>query len=61
MAVTELDQAPNLGKLYAKAAVTARGRGGDLPDGRFARKGVAVPEDWRARLCALEPLAPSVQ
>ncbi|SMP48131.1 acyl-CoA thioesterase [Noviherbaspirillum suwonense] len=26
-----------------------------------ARKGVAVPEDWRARLCALESLAPSVQ
>jgi acyl-CoA thioester hydrolase len=25
------------------------------------RKGVAVPEEWRARLCALEPIAPSVQ
>jgi len=25
------------------------------------RKGVAVPDDWRARLCALESLAPSVQ
>lgn len=42
MAVTVLDDAPNLGKLYAKAALTARGRGGDLPDGRFARTGVAV-------------------
>jgi acyl-CoA thioester hydrolase len=25
-----------------------------------ARKGVAVPEDWRARLCALEVTAPAV-
>ncbi|SOE00231.1 MaoC family dehydratase [Blastococcus haudaquaticus] len=42
MAVTVLDQAPNLGQLYAKAAVTARGRGGDLPDTRLARHGVQV-------------------
>jgi acyl dehydratase len=37
-----LDAAPNLGALYAKAAVTARGRGGDLPADRLARKGVTV-------------------
>jgi acyl dehydratase len=42
MTVTVLDESPNLGKLYAKAAVTTRGRGGVLPDGRFARKGVQV-------------------
>ena len=56
MAVTVLDEAPNLGKLYAKAAVTARGRGGDLPDTRFARKGVAVDPDHLAaytRVCGL--------
>ena len=41
MAVTVLDEAPNLGRLYAKAAVTARGRGGDLPDTHLARRGVA--------------------
>jgi hypothetical protein len=32
MATTVLDTAPNLGALYAKAAATAFGRGGDLPD-----------------------------
>ena len=56
MAVTVLDEAPNLGKLYAKAAVTARGRGGDLPDARFARRGVAVDADHLAayaRVCGL--------
>jgi acyl dehydratase len=42
MAVTVLDEAPNLGKLYAKAAVTARGRSGALPDEHVARKGVTV-------------------
>ena len=42
MAVTVLDAAPNLAALYAKAAVTARGRGGDLPDTRLARTGVRV-------------------
>lgn len=42
MAVTVLDAAPHLGKLYARAAVTARGRGGDLPDVRLARNGVAI-------------------
>src|SRR5687768_1512749 len=56
MAVTVLDEAPNLAKLYAKAAVTARGRGGDLPEGRLARKGVAVDPDHLAaytRVCGL--------
>jgi acyl dehydratase len=42
MATTVLDSAPNLGKLYAKAAVTARGRGGALPEDRIAQNGVAV-------------------
>ncbi|GAA3176420.1 MaoC/PaaZ C-terminal domain-containing protein [Blastococcus jejuensis] len=37
-----LDAAPNLGALYAKAALTARGRGGDLPDEHLARHGVSV-------------------
>ena len=49
MAVTVLDAAPNLGKLYAKAAATAWGRGGPLPDTRLARHGVAVDP---ARLAA---------
>jgi acyl dehydratase len=56
MAVTVLDEAPNLGKLYAKAAVTARGRGGDLPDTRLARHGVAVDRHHLAdyaRVCRL--------
>ena len=42
--------------LYAKAALTARGRGGDLPDTRLARHGVAVDPahlaDY-ARVCRL--------
>ncbi len=42
MAVTILDAAPNLAALYAKAAVTARGRGGPLPDTRLARRAVPV-------------------
>ncbi len=51
-----LDEAPSLGKLYAKAAVTARGRGGDLPDTRLARRGVAVDPAHLAaytRVCRL--------
>jgi acyl dehydratase len=39
---TELDSAPNMPALFAKAAVTSRGRGGDLPDTRLARTGVEV-------------------
>jgi acyl dehydratase len=42
MAVTVLESAPNLASLYAKAAVTAWGRGGALPDTHLARKGVPV-------------------
>lgn len=56
MATTVLDRAPNLGQLYAKAAVTARGRGGDLPDTRLARHGVEVDRDHLAayaRVCRL--------
>jgi acyl dehydratase len=42
MAVTVLESAPNLGSLYAKAAVTAWGRGGGLPEEHLARKSVRV-------------------
>jgi acyl dehydratase len=42
MARTELESAPNMARLFAKAALTARGRGGDLPDTRLARTGVEV-------------------
>jgi acyl dehydratase len=54
MARTVLESAPNLAALIAKAAVTARGRGGDLPDTRLARNGVTVdPDDLAAynRVC----------
>jgi acyl dehydratase len=51
---TELTAAPNLSALFAKAAVTGRGRGGDLPDTRLARTGV-VPDPAQlagyARVC----------
>ena len=56
MPTTVLDSAPNLGRLYAKAAVTARGRGGDLPDTRLARRGVEVDPAHLveyARVCRL--------
>ncbi|WP_299954790.1 MaoC/PaaZ C-terminal domain-containing protein [uncultured Modestobacter sp.] len=42
MARTVLDAAPALPALFARAALTARGRGGELPDTRLARTGVAV-------------------
>jgi acyl dehydratase len=42
MAREELTAPPSMAKLFAKAAVTARGRGGDLPDTRLARTGVSV-------------------
>ncbi|MGY1683405.1 MaoC family dehydratase [Geodermatophilus sp. SYSU D01176] len=42
MARTELESSPSMAALFAKAAVTARGRGGDLPDTRLARTGVRV-------------------
>ena len=56
MADTVLESAPNLGSLYAKAAVTAWGRGGDLPDTRLARNGVSVEPAHLAdydRVCRL--------
>ncbi|UOY00304.1 MaoC family dehydratase [Blastococcus sp. PRF04-17] len=56
MATTVLEQAPNLGQLYAKAAVTAWGRGGGLPDTRLARRGVTVDPAHLAaytRVCRL--------
>jgi acyl dehydratase len=56
MAVTVLESAPNLGSLYAKAAVTAWGRGGDLPEDRLARHGVTADLDHLAayaRVCRL--------
>jgi acyl dehydratase len=56
MAVTVLDAAPNLGALYARAAVTAFGRGGGLPDTHLARKGVTVDPAHLAaydRVCRL--------
>jgi hypothetical protein len=40
--VTILDAAPNLGALYTKAAFTARGRGGPLPDTHLGRRTVPV-------------------
>ena len=42
MTTKVLDAAPNLGVLYAKAAVTALGRGGGLPDEHLARNGVTA-------------------
>ena len=54
--VTVLDEAPNLGKLYAKAAVTAFGRGGALPEDHLARTGVPVDPAHLAaytRVCRL--------
>jgi acyl dehydratase len=56
MALTVLDEAPNLGALYAKAAVTAFGRGGGLPDTHLARHGVPVDPAHLAaydRVCRL--------
>lgn len=50
----ELESAPNMPALFAKAALTARGRRGELPDTRLARTGVQVdPGDLAdyARVC----------
>lgn len=57
--VTVLDAAPSMAPLFARAALTARGRGGDLPGTRLARRGVAVDPDevaGYARVCRF-PLA----
>ena len=56
MATKFLDAAPNLGQLYAKAAVTAFGRGGGLPEDHLARRGVTVDPAHLAaygRVCRL--------
>ncbi|MCZ2803619.1 MaoC/PaaZ C-terminal domain-containing protein [Modestobacter sp. VKM Ac-2983] len=42
MTRTVLDTPPAMPALFARAALTARGRGGDLPDTRLARLGVEV-------------------
>lgn len=53
----ELTAPPSMAQLFAKAALTARGRGGDLPDRRLARTGVAVDPgrlvDY-ARVCGFD-------
>jgi hypothetical protein len=54
MARTEPAALPSLPKLFVTAALTARGRGGDLPATRLARTGVRVdPEQLAAygRVC----------
>jgi acyl dehydratase len=56
MTTKVLDTPPNLGSLYAKAAVTAFGRGGALPEDRLARRGVRVDPAHLveyARVCRL--------
>ncbi|MCZ2825665.1 MULTISPECIES: MaoC family dehydratase [unclassified Modestobacter] len=62
MTRTVLDAPPALPALFARAALTARGRGGDLPDTRLARLGVEVDPahlaDY-ARVCRF-PLADSL-
>lgn len=51
---TELESAPSMPALFARAAVTARGRGGPLPETRLARSGV-TPDTGQlagyARVC----------
>ena len=50
----ELEEAPSMPALFARAAATARGRGGELPDTRLVRTGVVVdPGDVAAyaRVC----------
>jgi acyl dehydratase len=54
MARTEMTSAPSMPALFVRAAVTARGRGGDLPDTRLARSGVTPDADQLAgyaRVC----------
>ena len=54
MARTELESVPSMPALFVRAAVTARGRGGELPDTRLALSGV-TPEGRQlagyARVC----------
>ncbi|MCZ2858545.1 MaoC family dehydratase [Blastococcus sp. VKM Ac-2987] len=42
MTAPEPEQPPSMAALFARAALTARGRGGDLPDTRLTRTGVTV-------------------
>jgi acyl dehydratase len=42
MTTTVLESAPSMPALFARAALTARGRGGALPDTRLSRAGVQV-------------------
>jgi acyl dehydratase len=63
MATRVLQAAPSLGRLYAKAAVTAFGRGGGLPEDHVARRRVAVDPAHLAayaRVCRL-PLNDTLQ
>ena len=56
MATTELESAPNLAVLFARAAVTSWGRGGGLPDTHVVRRGVAIDPAHLAeytRVCRL--------
>ncbi len=65
MARTVLGSAPSMPALFARAAVTARGRSGDLPDTRLARSGVRVAATDLAaydRVCGFpltDPLPPT--
>ena len=45
VAVRVLHEPPSLPRLFAKAAATAKGRGGNLPDFAVRREGVAVDRD----------------
>ena len=45
MAVRTLTESPSLAPLFAKAALTQRGRRGDLPDTALRREGVVVDRD----------------
>ncbi|MDR6864845.1 MaoC/PaaZ C-terminal domain-containing protein [Phycicoccus sp. 3266] len=55
MADVTLRESPSLATLFAKAALTARGRGGDLPSTVVRREGVVVDRDHLLayqRVCA---------
>ena len=45
VAVRTLSESPSLAPLFAKAALTQRGRPGALPDTALRREGVAVDRD----------------
>jgi acyl dehydratase len=57
MPTTVLETAPSMPALFARAALTARGRGGDLPDTRLARRNVRVESGQLAgyaRVCGFD-------